>query len=269
MHGEGGRREDDGTGVGVQRRLVHAGTDLEMARLLGRARGEPSRLHRDALDLPIPRGGDGAVGGQDRAIDQRQPPDADRPAALRLVRVGGRDQREQIREVELDGPGANDPDPRRGERQVGEANMPDHQRERRDAQIDALGLKERLGRLALGEPQLLEREPPGEEVQIDVLDAGGATRQLGDLRHDRPAHDLGQHPEEGAPEHHDAAAHDEPEPEARAQPRSRRCQHRTQSIEARRTSLRFTASKPAPERRSLRTSSSPKRLKRVPCPRTP
>ncbi len=77
--------------------------------------------------------------------------------------------------------------------------MPDHQRKRRDAQVDALGLKERLGRLALGEPQLLEREPPGEEVQIDVLDAGGATRQLGDLRHDRPAHDLGQHPEEGAP----------------------------------------------------------------------
>jgi hypothetical protein len=165
------RLEAQGIRRHVEDGLVDPGAHGRAPRRGAGSGGDTGDVDAEVLHRPFGRWRDRLVAHARRAVREPQPIEGDGQSAgsrgrLGRWRVG---PLQQVGEVELAGRGADDPDRRSDERDVGQTDLRAKQRGRHQPRIETLRRHEGLGALALGEPELLDREAAGEQVEIDVV----------------------------------------------------------------------------------------------------
>jgi hypothetical protein len=133
----------------------------------------------------------------------------DGEAARLGVGIGLGQPLHDVGEVERIGAGADEPRLEARETHAAESDVEQDDGGKEQPRVQAVELDEGLRALALGHPESLEGDVPGEEVEVDILDGHRPPGELGDARDHDPAHDLGQRPEERAADHHEQGGDDQ------------------------------------------------------------
>jgi hypothetical protein len=186
----------EGAGGGIKRRhrdrdgsAVHLRAHRDAPGRGARARGDPAPFDREVLEPPDGRRGGDLVAHHDRAARHGQPLHRDRRRGRGPVRIGGRNQRQEVGEVVGVGAQPGHADRGCGQRHPGHANIAREERRQRHACFQTLELEHGLGAIALRQPEAREGEPAGEDVQLDALEGDGAPGETaeavdGDAPHD-------------------------------------------------------------------------------------
>jgi hypothetical protein len=142
--------------------------------------------------------GEGAVLEEDRAPGDREA--VEREGRERAGRLGR--ALEQVGDVEHAAGGAHDPHARGGERHVPEMHAAPQEVAEPEVDVEGVELEQRRARLAIGEMEARDVDPPPGHVDVERGHGETAAGLRLDLPRDRPARDAGQgQPERGRRQH--------------------------------------------------------------------